>query len=205
MDLFILGIVALSALAGLRVGLVKSLGGLIGTVIAVALALLFSDDLVSVLEKEFAVRTTIAEFLIGHLPVTALSLPLPLSRVVPGDFTTPAHFLAQLSLFLGCFLVIVWAGSRLLQLVFTALDTLVSWGLLGWLNSALGLVVVVVKNLILLSILVGLVQPAIRLGAEMGFSGAVWTMNAMADSWLIPKLLLIFIMLKDMLGMGSGV
>lgn len=199
-DLLILGLVVLSGFTGLRQGLVQAFGGLIAAVGAFAFALVFSDDLVLILEKSWGIRTTLAGYLAGHVPLTALSLPAPLSHLVQGDYTTPADFLAQLFLFIGCFLLIVLIGSRLLQLLFTAFDALVSWGILGWLNAGLGMIVVVVKNLLILTILLGLIQPAVRLAADLGFAGAVWATQAMAESWLIPKLLVVFIMLKGMLG-----
>lgn len=204
-DLIILALVALSGLAGLRQGFVKSFGGLFGTIGAFVIALLFSDDLVLLLEENFGARTAIANALAGHLPVTAL--PLPLSRVLEYELTapTPADFLAQLILILACFLLITFMGARILEIIFGAVNALVSWGILGWLNSGLGLVLVVVKNLLIITILLGLVQPAIQMAANLGYAGAQAVLEAMTGSYLVPKLLYIFILLKAMLGIGSGV
>lgn len=202
-DLLILGVVVLSGLAGWRQGLLKAFGGLISTVAAVALALLFSNDLVLVLENDFGLQTALTGFISAHLPVTAISVPMPLSRLTPGGLSTPAQFLSQLLLFIGCFLMIVFLGSRLLQLLFTAFDALVSWGLLGWLNSGLGMAVVVVKNLLIVAIILGILQPAIALGANMDLSGAVWAAQAIHDSWLAPNLLVVFVLMKNMVGLGA--
>jgi len=204
-DLVILGFIVLSGLAGLRQGFVKSFGSLFGTIIAFIFAVLFSDDLVLLLEAQFGARTAVANSLAGHLPVTAL--PLPLSRVIEGELaaTTPADALAQFILILACFLFITFAGARILQVLFGVFNTLVSWGILGWLNSALGLVLVVVKNLLILTIILGLIQPALNLAANLGFAAAQGLVNALTSSYLVPKLLYIFVLLKSMLGMGGGV
>ena len=78
-DLIILALLVLSGLVGLRQGFVKSFGGLFGTIGAFIIALLFSDDLVLLLEEKFGLRTAVADAVAGHLPVTALPLPIPLS------------------------------------------------------------------------------------------------------------------------------
>jgi hypothetical protein len=204
-DVIILALLALSGLTGLREGFVKSFGGLFGTIGAFVVALLFSDDLVLLLEENFGTRTAIADALAGHLPVTAL--PLPLSRFLEYELTapTPADFLAQLILILVCFLFITFMGARILQILFSAVSALVSWGILGWLNSGLGLVLVVVKNLLIIAILLGLVQPAIQLAASLEYTGAQVLLEAMTGSYLVPKLLYIFILVKAMLGIGGGV
>ena len=204
-DIIILVLLALSGLTGLRLGFVKAFGGLFGTITAFIIALLFSDDLVLLLEANFGTRTALANALAGHLPVTAL--PLPLSRVIETGLTTPtpADFLAQFILILACFCLITIAGARLLQTLFGAFNALVSWGILGWLNSGLGLVLVVVKNLLIITVLLGLIQPAIKLAASMGYAGAQALQEALNGSYLAPQLLYIFILLKDMLGLGAGV
>lgn len=203
-DLIILVLIVLSGLAGLRQGFVKSFGGLFGTIAAFIMALLFSDDLVLLLEKTFGARTALANALAGHLPVTAL--PLSLSRIVEDGLTAPtaADLLAQLLLVLACFLFITFAGARLLQIIFSAFNALVSWGILGWLNSGLGLLLVVIKNLLILSIVLGLIQPAISLAAQLEYAAARGLLDAMAGSYLIPKMLYIFMLLKSMLGISSG-
>lgn len=206
-DFIILALLALSGLAGLRLGFVKAFGGLFGTITAFVIALLFSDDLVLLLEANFGTRTALANTLAGHLPVTALPLPLPLSKVIETELTTPtpADFLAQFILILACFCLITFAGARLLGALFGAFNALVSWGILGWLNSGLGLVLVVVKNLLIITVLLGLIQPAIKLAASLGYAGAQALQEALNGSYLAPQLLYIFILLKDMLGLGAGV
>jgi len=204
-DLIILVLIGLSGLAGMREGFVKSFGSLFGTISAFIIALLFSDDLVLLLEEHFGARTAVADALAGHLPVAAL--PLPLSWVAGDELAaaTAADALAHFILILACFLLITFAGARILQMLFGLFNTLVSWGLLGWLNAVLGLVLVVVKNLLILTVILGLIQPAIKLAANLGYAAAQGLLNAMTSSYLVPKLLYIFMLLKTMLGMGSGV
>jgi uncharacterized membrane protein required for colicin V production len=204
-DLIILVLLVLSGLTGLRLGFVKAVGGLFGTITAFIIALLFSDDLVLLLETHFGTRTALANALAGHLPVTAL--PLPLSKVIETELTTPtpADFLAQFMLVLACFCLITFAGARLLQALFGAFHALVSWGILGWLNSGLGLALVVVKNLLIITVLLGLIQPAIKLAASLGYASAQMVQETLADSYLVPQLLYIFMMFKDLLGLGAGV
>ncbi|HAA08295.1 MAG: CvpA family protein [Syntrophomonadaceae bacterium] len=203
-DLIILALLVLSGLVGLRQGFVKSFGGLFGTIGAFIIALLFSDDLVLLLEEKFGLRTAVADAVAGHLPVTALPLPIP--RVLEYELTapTPADFLAQFILILACFLLITFVGARLIAIIFGAANALVSWGILGWFNSGLGLALVIVKNLLIITILLGLLRPAIQLAANLNYAGAQAIMKAMNDSYLVPKLLYIFALLKAMLGMDSG-
>jgi len=203
-DLIILALIVLSGLAGLRQGLVKSFGGLFGTITAFIIALLFSDDLVLLLEAKFGARAAVANALAGHLPVTAL--PLPISRIAGDELVaaTAADALAHFILILACFLLITFAGAKVLQILFSILNALVSWGILGWLNSVLGLVLVVVKNLLILTIILGLIQPALNLAAQLGYAAAQGLVNAMNGSYLVPKLLYVFILLKNLLGMGGG-
>lgn len=204
-DLFILALIALSGLAGLRTGFVKSFGSLFGTVTAFIIALLCSDDLALLLEEQFGARTAVADALMGHLPVA--TVPLPLSWMIEGELTvpTPAEALAGFILVLACFLLITFAGARILQVLFSLFNTLVSWGILGWVNSALGLVLVVAKNLLILTIILGVIQPAVTLAANLDYAAAQGLSNAMAGSYLVPKLLYIFMVIKSMLGIGSGV
>lgn len=206
LDYIIAGILALSALAGLRQGLVQALGGLVGLLLAIAVAVIYSDDVALYLDYRLGLITWLEDFLIGRIPLTASSIPFHLSFRYPikiEQFPSLAALLAYLSVVLGCFLFIVTIGSKLLQLVFKGFNNLLSWGILGWLNSVLGMNLVVAKNLLIIAILLSLLQAPVELAARMGLKAGVVGWEYLNSSLAVEKFSGLFWLLRDIMGVSA--
>jgi hypothetical protein len=82
------------------------------------------------------------------------------------------HDLAYWLVFSGCFLIMLWLGSKILKLLLKNLSGVFSWGILGWLNRVGGMILAVIKNGLIIGVLAVILQPLAGVFARTGVSAA---------------------------------
>jgi hypothetical protein len=78
----------------------------------------------------------------------------------------------------GCFLLLLFLGSKILKLLLKSLSGVFSWGVLGWLNRLGGMALALVKNGLIIGVLAVILQPLVGVAARAGVSPAqtFWTL-----------------------------
>ncbi len=206
LDYIIIAILFLSAITGFRQGFIEALGGMLSTVLALLAAILCYDQLALYLEQNFGLSTILANFIKQKLPILTLSMDQ--NMLVQGLLaipllTDPAHYLARLLLAAAGFLLVFVLASFVLKLIFAALNSFLSWGLLGGLNRIAGMTLVLIKNLLIMAILFGVSYQPIDLAARMGWSWAGTAMGYMSNSILIASFMDVFMLIKELVGIAA--
>ncbi|MEN6350216.1 MAG: CvpA family protein [Syntrophomonas sp.] len=199
LDYIIIAVFLLSMLTGLRQGFVNVLGGVLSSLLALLLSFLYYDDFALLLDKSWGISSIISEFIQEQVPVLTLSpdkglfdrglLSIPLL----GD---PAGYLAHLIMPALSFLILFLISSILLKLVFTALNSLFSLGILGWANRVLGMALILLRNLLLAVLLTGVLYPLVDTASQMGWAWGISASQYMSSSVLAAQFLAFFVYLK---------
>lgn len=197
LDYAILAVLLLSALIGLRRGLFKVIGGLIGVLVGLLAAVVFHRELALYLEKHFGLSSWLAGMFQEKLPFPALSPGLVQALGYPVELANPALYLATLLVMAISFLLILLLGSKLIQLLCELLEGVFAHGVLSGVSRGLGMGLLVMKNLLIMVVLAGVLITPLELGAHMGLPGALITTQYMQDSFLVEQLLNIFDYFKE--------
>lgn len=199
LDYAIIAILLLSALAGLKRGLFRVVGGLMGTLIGLLVAILYHRELALYLEQQFGFSTWLAGVFQEKLPLPALHPGLVKALDFPAGLADPALYLATSLVIAISFLLILLLGSKLVQLLCELLEGILAHGILSGVNRGLGMGLLLLKNLLIMAVLAGVLVTPLELGSRMGLPGALITTQYMHDSFLIEHLLNIFDYVKALL------
>ncbi|MDD2511499.1 MAG: CvpA family protein [Syntrophomonas sp.] len=203
LDYFFIAILILSAWAGYRQGLMDAIGGLLGTLGGLVVAILYREELAFYLDQHYGLIGILGDFLAARMPALAWSPEwgsVMKGLGLPQVLVDPTAFLAQLLLLAASFFLILLVVSVIIKIVFGAMNALLAYGGLDGVNRWLGLLLVMLKNIIIMTLLIGLLYPAINLAARMGSSWAVSISRSFAMSWLAPWFLEMFSYGKVLLG-----
>jgi uncharacterized membrane protein required for colicin V production len=204
LDYLILGILLVSALVGLRKGLIDALGRITGILAAIVIAVLYYDNCICYLEQQYGLTSLLSDYIREKAPVTAFSTNNGVIGLFNSsqDFVDTANQLAYLIILIGVFLLSLIIISWFIRLIFSLLNKLFSWGPLGGINKILGMLLIVGKNLVIIAIIAGIIHPAIQTAAQIGWDGAIIANKYMQESYLFGDILNIFNICKDLLGMN---
>lgn len=206
LDYIIIGILLLSMLTGLRQGLVNALGGILSSLLALLLAFVYYNDCALLAEKSFGLTGIISEFIRQKVPILTIS---PNSGILGhGLFelpliNDPASYIAQLVVPALSFLFLFVISSLLLKLVFEALNSLFSFGVLGWVNRVLGMALVLLKNMLIMTLLTGVLSPLVYMAARIGWAWGITASGYMANSLLLARLMAVFVFIKTAAGINA--
>ncbi|HPF20096.1 MAG TPA: CvpA family protein [Syntrophomonas sp.] len=206
LDYLLLGWLAAGMIIGCKKGLVKVIGGLAGTLLGLAAAIIYRDDMALYLEREFGCRTMLVQTIAEKLPQPALG-DIPLDTILPPLQSLPViqnmlTDLAQMILIVGAFLLLYLAVSKGILLLVKLLDMPLRKGALGGLNRLAGTVVMVGKELLVMTILLGIASPIIHNGAAMGLEGLMKAETALEQSYCAAWLQVFFAGLEKLVGIG---
>lgn len=167
-DYLILAVAALSGWSGFHKGFLHAVGSIISLAVGILLSIMYYRDLATYLQDYYGITAALAESIRSKIPLAALKIDNEL--IINGlNFSDSANYLAYLLVVALCFIAIFLVGSKLSQLLWLGIESLLTWGCLSSINSYLGIVLAVSRNLIILSIILGLLYPALRLASKMGF------------------------------------
>jgi len=202
LDYFILLIIILSIVSGMRRGFIEAAGGIISTIIAIFMAIIYYDQCAVLLDEQFGIKLYISELLKEKIILSpAFSDNSLLSSINMGNFlANPAWYLSDMILTVVSFILILIVVKLILGFIVKILDSLFSRGALSWVNRFLGLCLVVVKNVVIMAIIVGLIYPVIDISADLGFNGAIEAVQVIEHSLLSEILLSLFKNLKISIG-----
>ncbi|NLO22150.1 MAG: hypothetical protein GX119_09140 [Syntrophomonadaceae bacterium] len=164
----ILAIAALSGWSGFHKGFLHAVGSIVSLATGIFLSVIYYRDLATYLQEYYGLTGALAESIRSNIPLTALKVDneMVINGLNLGD---AANYLAYLLIMALSFIVIFLVASKLTQLLWLGIENLLTWGFLSSINSLLGIVLAVSRNLIILSIILGLLYPALLLASEMGF------------------------------------
>lgn len=200
LDYTILVILALGAVIGYRKGFTDTLAGVLSLVMAILLAVFYSDNAALLLEKEFKMITSLSIFLKHKYPLVTPALNNLLANKFWNADTPAGQPVPDLAYWLvvsGCFLILVWLGSKVLKLLLKSLSGVFSWGILGWMNRLGGMVLALVKNGLIIGVLAVIIQPLVGVAARAGVSSAQTLWTLLANSVICLKLADIFNLIRS--------
>jgi len=201
LDYIIIAVLLLSLAAGYRQGMVGAVSGVLGFLVGLALAVIFYHALSAWLDQYFNISATLADWLRNKLPLAALAPDNSLLNLDKLDtmYSDTASFLAGNLLLILSFLLILWVGSKVVQLMSHGMNTLLDGTLFAGVNRGLGAAVVLVKNLLIMAVVLGLILPSLDLGAKMGLSLASTIDGYVSRSLLADWLLQWFDLFKGLI------
>ena len=202
LDLLLLGLLGVSALIGYNRGLLSVLGGLGSSLVALAAAIIYRDDLAIYLEKEFGLQTMLVQVMVEKMPQPVLGKFLPALHTLPfikNELTGLAYMILSIVAFLLLYLIV----SKGLLLITGFLENSLRRGAWGGANRLAGMVITAAKDLLIMAVLLGIIYPFIHRGAALGFKGLMKAGAVIDQSWLVPYLNIIFISLEKLIGIGA--
>lgn len=200
-DYLMIALLILSGVHGFNKGFLHAVGKLISLAAGVLLAVVYYEQFASYLQEYYGLADSVAEMLRNKIPITAMNMEHSalINGINPGD---AASGLAYLIIVAISFLVIFFISSKIIQMLWSGLDSMFGWGWLSPLNRLLGMLLVVSRNLIILSIILGLIYPALVLASGMGFYMMLSVTEALDKSIIAPYMLQGYAWLKELAGIS---
>ncbi|MEQ8201328.1 MAG: CvpA family protein [Syntrophomonadaceae bacterium] len=194
LDYLIVIILALSLVSGNVQGLAAAAGGIVTTVVSLAVAYLYRNRAIDYLEEQYGLITCLTgrvERGMG-LPADRTDLDpiiqaLPLDNilvVLHGQITEFTYLVVSV---IG-FLLLYMVSSLLLRMIFV-ITRLVGHGMGGHANRLGGMALVGAQNFVVLAALISILEKPIGLAAQIGLRNAGQLQVWMGDSVLVPYLM----------------
>jgi hypothetical protein len=199
LDYLIIIIIAVSILIGYRKGLIRSLGGVVSTLVGLGTAYLLRNpaanylqehygvvsDLTATLEKRLLNSTGVSE---SHNMIASLPMVSEGIAAIHRQITEFAYLLVAAL----CFLAIYMLSSQILKLIWIVLEKTFHHGILEKVNHWGGVLIVLTQDVVIMAVLAGILASPLELGAKIGIRSAFLAANYMEGSVLFPYLLKIF-------------
>jgi len=202
-DYIIISILILSSIAGFRQGFINAMGHIIGLAAGVLLAILYYDNIALYMEEYYGLTTYLSEVIRNKIPLTVLNMDV--NFLTNGlNFADAAHYLAYLLIIAVSFILIFLVSSKVVQLLWSSMNTLFSWGILSSINRILGMVLGLGRSVIILTILLGLIFPALQLASGIGFYGALPVVDNLEHSLFTAYMLGAYDYMKGIIGIQIG-
>jgi len=209
LDMCILVILVISGLVGYKRGFINAVAGIISTVAGLVIACVYRNPAADFLEEHLGVVSTLTNILEKRL-LTSTGLAdqsglfSSLSFVKEGMVYLHQQIteIAFLLVAAVCFLLLYTISSQFLKLMAILLEKALPRLILGHMNRAGGLVLILAQNIIIMAFLSGVLFTPLEMSAQIGFKGAPQTLNLMNSSALITYLLQIFTILQTVVGWG---
>lgn len=200
-DYMILLIAVLSGWSGFHKGFLYTVGSMVSLAVGILLSIIYYRDLASYLQDYYGLTAALAESIRSNIPLTALKIDQDLSihGLILGD---SANYLAYLLVIALSFITIFLVSSKLTQLLWLGIENIFTLGCLSSINRGLGIVLVVSRNFIILSITLGLLYPALLLSSKMGFYLMLAVVDSIDKSLIASYMLQTYELLKAWTGMS---
>lgn len=208
-DIVLGGILVLGAIAGFRQGLVRALGGFVGSIATVVLALVGAPALAGWFNQKWQLATKLSGWFpllhpAGGQPLTPNSQVPDWLKSYVGTYVMPprpvSHGLADFLVTALAFIIILAVAGYLLRLVIGLVDRGIRFAPAGFLNAWGGALAGLVTTALSMAVLVGLVLPFLTSprGSAMGLGPEVTAQ--LHHSTVLPYLIQIFSWLVAQIG-----
>ncbi|MGI6422160.1 MAG: CvpA family protein [Syntrophomonadaceae bacterium] len=200
-DYLILTIIAFSGWSGFRKGFLHALGSIISLAVGIMLSIMYYRNLAAYLQDYYGVTGSLAESIRSKIPMTALKLNQ--EQIINGlGLGDASNYLAHLLVMALCFIAIFLLASKLTQFLWLGIESVMKWGGLSPIDAFLGVVLAISQNLIILSITLGLLYPALLLASKMGFYSALVVVESIDKSLSAAYMLHTYELLKAWIGIS---
>ncbi|CFW99650.1 Colicin V production, CvpA [Syntrophomonas zehnderi OL-4] len=206
-DYMLLALLGISALKGYNRGFLSVLVRFASTLVALCAAFFFRHDLAGYLEKQFGLKTMLAQAVADKFPQPSwgdLKSPdlLPSLKSLP-IIQAQLDYFAELVVVVVSFILLYIIISKGLRIIWKLMESPWRQGLLGKINRLAGLLLLVLKDLLIIAVLLGILYPFVQSGAKIGLSGFVNTKIWLDQSYLLPYIMDIFAGLETLLKPGA--
>jgi len=199
LDYLIIISLVVSSLIGYQKGLIRSLGGVVSTLVGLGTAFLLRNPAANYLQEHYGVVTDLTAILekrllnsagVSEQPGMIASLPMVSEglEAIHRQITEFSYlFVAAL-----CFLLLYMASSHLLKFICVVLEKTLHHGILGRVNRWGGVLIVLTQNVVIMAVLAAVLISPLQLGSNIGIRSAFLAAYYMEGSVLVPYLLKIF-------------
>ncbi|MGE5396397.1 MAG: CvpA family protein [Chitinophagales bacterium] len=192
LDWLLLAVLILAAINGFRKGLIKSIGGVFSLVVGIWCAVQWWQPITQYLEKNYSVVTTLSVSIAKHIPFPVLDdtgglVPLLFKSSLYAYQGMPYH-ISRVLVSAAVFLLTVSIIAGLTMAIWHILSVVFEWGILGMVNRVGGVAFEVSKVVLVLTILVGVLNPVMQAAARAKLEWAILAMEYMDSSVLVPYL-----------------
>ena len=206
--LIIIGL-AVSILIGFQKGLIRSLGGVVSTLVGLGIAFLFRNPAANYLEEHFGLVSDLTSFLEKKVLNSAgvpeqhtLITSLPIVNQGIAALNRQVTEFAYLLMAALCFLLLYFISSQLIRFICYILERIMHWGILGGVNCLGGAVIIFTQNTVIMAVLAGVLSSPLKLGAAIGLRSALLAQNYIDSSGLFPHLLKSFDIMQALITKG---
>lgn len=194
-DYFIIIILLLSIITGLKQGFIKAITSLMSIIIAIILSFLLYDEILFYLNYYFNIGDYLTQIIYQKWSTPSFFVETSLFKYafpLEGYFLDIREKLIDASLVIISFFAVFLLSMIFLKLISHFLARFFSWGILSWFNRLLGMVFITLKNLIIFLLILYFVTPVIELLSQIGLDYAIIAYNLINNS-VIANYLLNFI------------
>ncbi|HWP98719.1 MAG TPA: CvpA family protein [Syntrophomonadaceae bacterium] len=200
LDLLLLALLVLSMINGLRLGIIRLLGGIVTLVLALLVAACNYKSAAFWLEKEWGIQDYLAAWISARIPqmtssITAIRMPT-FGLADPGMYLAYQALLAIT--FLGILILATGLGNSLVLII----HRVFAGTSLGGVNRLLGLAVGMAKSLLIMTLTIGIIYPFATTGAQMGLGTAGFLNGIINESHIAKDLLSVFALFQTGLGLN---
>lgn len=208
LDCIFVVMVLYGVFAGLRKGLIASVGAIATFVLGIGAAILLWEPVTDYLQTHYSLITFVASYLSERLPMPVFDDLGGMTSTLLNSglyaYQGLIFHIARLVISGLVFILILFLVTRVLGVVWHILSMVFGWGILGVGNRIGGAVFESLKVILIFSILAGLAMPVIRSLSETGFPAAVDLNTYLDGSFLLPCLEGIFQIMGKITGIQSG-
>jgi len=209
LDYSLIIILALGILIGYRKGFIGAVGGIVTTLVSLGIAYLYRNTAADYLQEHYEVVSSLTGLLekrlslpVGQLNQTDIISSLPLVDEGVAFLHRQITEFAYLLVAALCFLLLFIVCRCLLKFMCMFIEKVLQQGIIGRVNRIGGIVLVLTQNLIIITVIAGLLSTPLQLGTDLGVKNASRLALYMEGSVIFPYLLKLFAFLKVFTGIG---
>lgn len=209
LDYILILILAASALIGYSKGFIAVVGGIVSTLVSLVIAYLYRNTAAEYLQENYGVVSALTAWFEkrfslhgGENGQNDMILSLPLVDEGLAFVHTQITELAYLLVAAICFLLLYILSRCLLKLLCSFLERGLERGTLGRINHIGGMILILTQNIIIMTVLAGVLDAPLELGADIGIKNLSRLEYYMEESLIIPYLQDIFMFLSEVTGIG---
>lgn len=195
-DFLVIAIIIMSAISGFNKGFINSAGKLVAAALGVVAAIMLYDNLVKYLQEYYGLVDSLSDLIRSKIPLAVSTLDTNISGM---SFEDTAHYLAYLIIVAVSFIIIYLLTNQVVVMLCSGFDHLFSHGFLSLINRLSGLLLAMIKSILIISIVLGLIYPALIVAANIGFYVTLPIINCVNESLTATFMLEWYNLLKDKL------
>jgi uncharacterized membrane protein required for colicin V production len=199
LDYFIVLVLAGSAWRGYRRGLIKTAGSIIAVLAGIIVAGLYRIGMANYLQTHFSMQAVLAEKIKQYISAQTTAM-IPFYDSSLNLFSEPSQYLARMLTLAIAFLILFFIVILAVNSIFGLLQKAFSLMGLNGINRCGGIIFSLLKDMIIISIILGMLVPVMKTGAVFGWDKAYMIVSLVEKSVLAGSLVKAYAFLAVLIG-----